>query len=289
MMGISRRDDLYKTVVTQLHEYYQKNSGFGSVMFSDFEDRFLSKFIPAEYYRDFTEKHKDKTLREIIVKTANDFGEVVAKKGMIDRIIDDHMNRNNIALLQDRIVDIFITQRENYYSKFVEAVAGSNAKSGVSKDLFERLKLAHEEEIKKRCQLEDDRERLVNIVKQIMPKIEDYKSQIEILESQVRELETERDGLRLQLNSRADSRAELRSDLRPVAPADTSKPTKSVKTTPKKESPPKKVEKVVEPSESSSENSENSESDDSGETAYKRQQEAIRERLRQREDDPWGL
>ncbi|SIP85906.1 Hypothetical protein PACV_191 [Pacmanvirus A23] len=178
MSGIAQRPDLYMSVVKKLHEFYQKVSGFGAILFSEFEDKVLSQFIPLEYYRDFTERHKDNTLHEIIVKTVNQFSEVVIEHGIFKKIIDDHLNSTNVTILQDKIVDIFIIQREDYYAKFAQEISKSNGTDKVSKQVVEKLKSAFVDEKKKRCEAEADRDRAVNMISQLVKKIEQLTSEI---------------------------------------------------------------------------------------------------------------
>lgn len=178
MNGIATRDDLYKKVVYQLHAFYQRHSGFNSILISDFQDKVLGQFIPQEYYRDFTEKHKDKTLREIIIRTANEFGEMVVGKDILRRIIDDHMSRANIITLQDRVCEIFMLQREDYYARFANEISQRNGGDKVNKKVIDKLKQAFVDEKKKRIELEADRERALHIVKQLMKKIQQLESSV---------------------------------------------------------------------------------------------------------------
>jgi hypothetical protein len=182
MNGIVNRSDLYMVVVKKLHEYYQRSSGFGAVVFSEFEDKVLSQFIPAEYYRDFTEKHKDKTLHEIVIKTVNEFGEVILRKDMLKRVIDDHMNKTNVQLLQDRMMDIFITQREEYYGKFVQEINRNIGNDKVSKKTMDMLKSAFVEEKRKRCEIESEKERAISMISQLVAKINQLEEEIKKLQ-----------------------------------------------------------------------------------------------------------
>lgn len=176
MSGITTRKDLYMKVVKELHKYYQKSSGAGITVFSEFENRILMQFIPPEFYRDFTEKHKDNTLHEIIVKTTNEFGNIILCREIFGKIIDDHKNTANVSYLQDRIVDIFIYQREDYYARFAEEISKKNTGGGkISKKLFDQLKKEFVNEKKRRCEAESDRDRAVGMISGLMKKI----SQIE--------------------------------------------------------------------------------------------------------------
>lgn len=178
MKGIEQRPDLYISVVKKLHEYYQKSSGFGAVVFSEFEDKVLSQFIPREYYRDFTEKHKDSTLHEIIVRTVSDLGEIILQKDLLKRVIDDHMNSANVQILQDKMMDVLITQREDYYGRFVQEINKTNGNDKVSKKVLDKLKAAFVEETKTRVDVETERDRAVSIISQLMKKIAQLESEV---------------------------------------------------------------------------------------------------------------
>lgn len=181
MDGISRRDDLFKKVIYNLHEFYQHNSGFSSIVLSEFQDKVLSHFIPAEYYRDFTERNKDQTLRDIIVKSVNEFGEKIVSKQALTKIIDDHMNRDNVVFLQDNIVDIYIGLREEYHSKFAREMSKKNAGNTVDKEVAYKLKQLILDEKKKSQILTEDKDRALNMIRQLMIKIKSMESDIEKL------------------------------------------------------------------------------------------------------------
>jgi hypothetical protein len=177
MSGVASRKDLYMSVVKSLHEYYQKTSGFSSVVFSDFEDKFISLFIPPEYYRDFTEKRKDSTLHEIIVKSVNEFGSVILQPKLIRNVIDDHRNTINVTHLQDIILDIFIIQREEYYSKFAREISKKNTRSP-NDVILEKIKQKLVEETRKRIEAEANLGRAMSIIPQLVANIDKLKADL---------------------------------------------------------------------------------------------------------------
>lgn len=184
MRGIPKKE-LYTSVVHKLHEYYQHT--YGIVVFSDLEDRILNQFIPPEYYKDFSNSHKEKTLHEIIVKTANELGEIVLRKDMLKKIIDDHFNTANVQYLQDRMMDALISQREDYYSKFAQEINKSNGNNKVDKKTFDRLKDAFVGEKKLRCKAEEDRDRAVSMLSQLVAKIAKLENEVRDLKGKLEE------------------------------------------------------------------------------------------------------
>jgi hypothetical protein len=177
MYGIKTRVDLYKTVVGQLHKFYQSASGFGAITLSDLENKILSQFIPPEYYRDFSDQMKGNTMREIIIRSVQEFGAITVSYDMLRNIIDDHMNSAHVRTLQDQMVDIYIIIREDYYSRFTQAIlSGGNDK--VSKGVLEKLKVAYTAEKKKKCELASDKERAVSIIQGLMKRITELEAEV---------------------------------------------------------------------------------------------------------------
>ena len=44
----------------------------------------------------------------------------------LKNIIEDHLNRENVKILQDTLVDIFCIQRDLYYSQFAKAITNAS-------------------------------------------------------------------------------------------------------------------------------------------------------------------
>jgi hypothetical protein len=180
--GINSRKDLYMKVVMSIHEYYQRHNKFSAV-FGDFEDRFLEKFIPPEYYKDFTSAIKDNTLHAIIIYTVNNFATFILEQKILQQIIDNHKNKLNINILQDKIVDIFALKRENYYAKFAREIIGKGHNNTVSSDVLHRLKEEFVKEKKLRLTLEGERDKALNMIQQLVSVLEKKDYQIADLEN----------------------------------------------------------------------------------------------------------
>lgn len=148
--AISKNDKYYLQTMQMLHEYYGTYAGLESIMYVDFEDVVLSKFIPPEFYRDFTSRNKAMAMFNIISSVIGDFViYIIEKDGMLSRIIDDHNNRNNVVILQQKITDLFILQREIYYEKFARAIIQNGPQAKVDKDILNRTHKAYVELSKK--------------------------------------------------------------------------------------------------------------------------------------------
>jgi hypothetical protein len=199
MRGIQDKNITHK-VIKQLHDYYQKAIGVGFIQFSEFEDKFLSEFIPPEYYTDFDTVNKDKILFDIVVKTINIFGKELLDKNNIKRIIDDHYNVNNIPVLQESILNIFLDQRDEYYLKFVKENIKPQSQTKYDTKMMNGLKREYMNEKKAKLGLENDKVRLLNIVKQLNEKMIEMETKIVNYEKENNELKKENNELKNELN-----------------------------------------------------------------------------------------
>jgi hypothetical protein len=173
MNGI-KQDGLFKKAVHALHEFYQKSTGF-VMLLSEFQNHILAQFIPLEFYKDFTEQRKDNTLRDIVIHTVSEFGNIVLGNNIFHKIIDDHKNVENVSFLQDRIVDIFIMQRENYYSKFARKVTKPTGK--IDQGMLNKLRDAWSTEKKRTIELETENKRALSMMQQLVKKIRDIEAE----------------------------------------------------------------------------------------------------------------
>ncbi len=165
---LSTQKTMYMTVVKKLHEYYSNIQG-APCIFSDFEDDFLSKFIPKEYYAILNSQEKDKIFYDIIIKSVKHLGEQLLLKENLHRIIDAHKNRSNITLFQEYMVDIFLIQREEYYQKFTKQIVNETTK--IPLDVYNKLKAALKEEIIRRTKAEADYAIALDMIKALMDKL----------------------------------------------------------------------------------------------------------------------
>ncbi len=94
--------------------------------------------------------------------------------------------------MQDNIVDVFITIREDYYGRFVQEISKSKSTSNVSKNAFDKLKNAYASELKKKCELGADKDRAMKIIHGLMEKIKTLESENSNLRSEIEQLKAPR-------------------------------------------------------------------------------------------------
>lgn len=169
MEGMSTKPELFKRVVTHLHKYYQRHTGFNSMTLAEFQDKTLKCFIPGIYYADFKNAQKDSTMRDIIVQVVKDIVLHASTPRVMCMIIDDHMNPNNIVGLQDFTMGRLVLRREEFFSKFANVIAAKNIP--VDMAAHEALKAAFIEEKKRAVGLESDKEKMTNVIRGLIVRL----------------------------------------------------------------------------------------------------------------------
>jgi hypothetical protein len=95
------------------------------------------------------------------------------------KIIDYHGDVSNISLLQDKVLDIFITYREDMYSKFASKIMTENSK--VDKSLLNDAKDEIRKQVALRMQAETDRDKAISMISNLVKTINDCKLDIQRL------------------------------------------------------------------------------------------------------------
>lgn len=163
IQGIKQKK-LYVTVIKQLHEYYQAHVG-RTVDFASFEDEILAKFIPSDYYNDFSNGQKDQVFNKIIVESIEHFGASILQSRMFQDIIDKHADPKNITALQDMILNNFVIQRSDFYDKFVSKITEKTT-ANVNRD----IDIKYQKERKLRVDAEADRDKAISLLKAAIAK-----------------------------------------------------------------------------------------------------------------------
>jgi len=176
----------YIKIIRNLHAYYENFSSMTALPFNAFRDLLLAQIIPGEYYGDFSNPNKEKTLRDVILLFINRFGAIIMTPACFRKIIDDHTNKENVIDLQERAIDTLIVVREEYYAKFASALADSSA--GISTVVFNRMKDALEAEVQKRMACETERDRLLGMMRQLVEKATLLNNEVTNLTAQVAQL-----------------------------------------------------------------------------------------------------
>lgn len=127
----------YKKIILRIHSYFIDKTKFGSMTLQQFEDKYISSFVPEEYFGNMDKKQKDNLLHKIFCSIISEFSALCVKK--IRVIIDNRGKEVYIHMLQDALLDIHLKERETIIAKFINAHT-KEADTGIPIELFQKLK-----------------------------------------------------------------------------------------------------------------------------------------------------
>lgn len=167
------RAEHFTRLLTQLNAYFSEYTSFETFDLSDFIDRVTEVMVPPKTHKQMNKEQKRTILRNALVTAYNNFTVVVMEEYLV-HIIDNHNDSTNIEALKDRILDIFLFERETMYQKFIDCRTGRAAADKVDKSLVLRIQQAY-----RLSQAENTK---------LATELADKKKKCEVIEMQLREL-----------------------------------------------------------------------------------------------------
>ena len=150
---------LYKKSIAGLHHYYI-TIGFASISYSKCIDRITTDFVPIDYFNSLTFTQKIGVFRLIINQSVKNFIKKIVDEHMV-KIIDYHVDKDNVRLLQDDFIDCLIIEREGFYQRFIATQTKTNKNETVNRLLAEKMK----SEIKKLVKEKYEQKHQINLLK----------------------------------------------------------------------------------------------------------------------------
>lgn len=179
-MKASYKAQHYKHLLIGINEYFKTWTSFNTLTVSDCIEKIVKEFIPADYIKSLDKNQKSDVLRVVLTGTLREFTKVVIEE-FLTAIIDNHEEEANIEALKERIIDIFIAEREKLFHKFL-ASHFPDSNETVDKKFAERMR----DEIKN---LNAEKNELQMTVKAQAEEIEIRKDQLAKVVARYRKLE----------------------------------------------------------------------------------------------------
>lgn len=155
----SKSRSRYTEVIRNLHNYYQTNTKFRTILLQDFINNILSHFLPDEHYGVMNDQEKSHFLHRIIIGIIRDFTIFVSEIGTLQQVIDDHTNEANPEAWINKIMDIQIIIREKLWQDFVRKGKRQTVDLETYKCMQEdrdKLFYALQESVQETCKLKND-------------------------------------------------------------------------------------------------------------------------------------
>ena len=150
---------LYKKSISGLHHYYI-TIGFASISYSKCIDRITTDFVPIDYFNSLTFTQKIGVFRLIINQSVKNFIKKIVDEHMV-KIIDYHVDKDNVRLLQDDFIDCLIIEREGFYQRFIAIQTKTNKNETVNRLLAEKM----QNEIKRLVREKYEQKHQINLLK----------------------------------------------------------------------------------------------------------------------------
>jgi len=107
----------YSKTVIGIHKYYYTTTRFETISFSECINEIVKHFTPEEFFDTMSNKQKDTVLRMVLSNSIKMFTSEILGSGLLTSVIDDHNNVNLPTILQDKMIDILIFERERLYQQ----------------------------------------------------------------------------------------------------------------------------------------------------------------------------
>ena len=131
--------DFYKTFLHGIYFYTTISTKYQNMTHKQCLDFFVTELVPTQYLNSMTEVQKNNVMFMILKNSLSKFTTSVLNK-YISMIIDDHLDADNIPILQDEFLKIILIERDHTYNQFI-----NTERKNIEKDDSHNIKLLKEE------------------------------------------------------------------------------------------------------------------------------------------------
>ncbi len=129
----------YNKLLQGINEYFIFWTNFSSLTISECIDKIVREFVPADYFASLNKEQKRNILRQMLIDSIREFTKIVIGE-FLGAIIDNHGETANVEALKEKMVDVFILQRETLFHKFIDCRAGGKPDEKVDKRFLDKLR-----------------------------------------------------------------------------------------------------------------------------------------------------
>lgn len=173
----------YTLLINSIHHYTRMSTVYNEISYPDCVNLYSSLFIPHMYHASLTNDQKINILTMMLGDSIEDFvSEVLCTH--ISCIIDDHNDPINIELLQDSILKILLSKRDQNYERFIasqkQTPETKSTKSSPKKDtekaqILAKLTNAFKKSVNERISLKKKNSLLIKKNKSLTTQFQDLR------------------------------------------------------------------------------------------------------------------
>lgn len=112
--------EFYKTFLHGVYFYTTISTKYQNMTHKQCLDFFVIEFIPSQYMNSMTEVQKNNIMFMVLKNTIRKFTESVLQK-YLGMIIDEHLDVDNIPVLQDEFLKYMLMERDKSYNQFISS------------------------------------------------------------------------------------------------------------------------------------------------------------------------
>jgi len=169
----------YNRIVKVLLTYYSEHSGHRTVSIVELVDRIVRELVPEEYFQDYNNQDKDRTMRTVLSNVITKFSELILTKYL--KLVIDERTAWDLRPLQDEFLQLILVEREKLFSAFIKAGNPHLKEERNPPVMLERMKQTLQEQCAKTAEAN-------NKFAQAVKAIQTFKAQVEIRDAEIREL-----------------------------------------------------------------------------------------------------
>lgn len=190
----------YKHAINGIHSYFMNYTSYSSITFAKCIDRIVKEFIPLDYYTSLSNSNKSDILQLVITQAISKFT-LKIYKSFLKLIIDSHDEKDNVKLLKDELIDIFLMEREGMYYRFVESQSGKVSSDTISSKISEKMHQEIKTLLIEKIQYKKTNEQLKQIIIKNNPIINNLKELNSKLTEELKKVNDEKNNMQLKINN----------------------------------------------------------------------------------------
>ena len=169
----------YNRIVKALLIYYSEHSGHNTVKIVELIDRIVRELVPEEYFQDYNNNDKDRTMRTVLSNVITEFSDLILTKYL--KLVIDQRSGWDLRPLQNEFLELILMEREKLFSAFIRASNPNVKKEKGSSVILDRMKATLRDQCQKTAEAQ-------NKLAQAIKAIQTFKTQIEIRDAEIRDL-----------------------------------------------------------------------------------------------------
>jgi hypothetical protein len=201
----SYKTENYNTLLKGINEYFVEWTTYTTLTLSECIDKIVKEFVPVDYFNALDREQKRNILRGILIGSIREFTKSVVGE-FLGLIIDNHDDRTNVDMMKDKMIDVFIMQREKLFHQFLDCRTGNKDHEKVDKRFVDKMRkdliaatsenkllIAENKELTVQLNtVKDNAQELINRFRKLKMRYDSLAEECRITRAKVRDLEEDR-------------------------------------------------------------------------------------------------